>query len=115
MLSTFGWVSKVSGGEMREHDHEAIIGLDKILRCRICGQVLSGTERVVSKVTSSSRAKRILDEIAVAGRYQAVGFSDGFVIYSKISDELTTEVTARKIGERVFEVIRRIIAKGGDE
>lgn len=67
---------------------------------------------VISKVTSASSAKRILDEIAVAGSYIASGFSDGFVVYSREKDELREEITASKQGDRSFVITRTTITSG---
>ena len=65
-----------------------------------------GVTEIISKVTSASSAKRILDEIAVAGNYIASGISDGFVIYSRIADDFTEEITARKQGDRTFVITK---------
>jgi len=93
---------------MTEHEHEPIAGLDKIIRCRICGQMLSNTEQIVSKVTSLSSARKVLDEIAVAGGYRATGFDRGFIIYSKDRDDrLREEICIGKLKEREF-VIKKI-------
>lgn len=70
-------------------------------------------EQVITKVQSSVSAKRVLDEIVVAGGYQAIGFHDGFVIYSKRRNEITEQVFVRKLGDKEFEVVRKTIP-GGD-
>lgn len=70
-------------------------------------------EKVITKVQSSVRAKRVLDEIVVAGGYQAIGFHDGFVIYEKNKDGITEQIFVRKIGDKEFEVVRKTIP-GGD-
>jgi len=67
------------------------------------------SEQVVTKVQSSVSAKRVLDEIVVAGGYKATGFHDGFVIYSKNKNEGTEQVFVRKIGDKEFEVVRKTI------
>ena len=95
---------------MSEHEHDPIVGLDRVIRCRTCGHVLPYMKETISKVQSSSRARRILEEIAVAGNYKAVNFSGLFVVYSKNKDGLTEEVTAKKLGDREFEVTKKTVA-----
>ena len=92
---------------MSEHKHEGIIGNDGLIKCRTCGQILPYIEDTISKVVSALRAKRILDEIAVAGNYQAIGFNGDFVIYSKCKDNLIEEITAEKLKEREF-IIKKV-------
>jgi len=92
-----------------KHEHEPIISLGNLIRCRTCGQILSSMKEVISKVQSSTRARRILEEIAVAGKYKAIEFRGSFVVYSRNKDGLIEEVTAKKIGDREFEVVKRTI------
>ena len=65
-------------------------------------------ETIISKAQSAVSAKRILEEIAVAGSYIASGFSDGFIIFSKSKDSLVEEITVEKIKEREF-VIKKTV------
>ena len=91
-----------------EHKHEGIIGNDDLIRCRLCGQVLSHITETISRVSSARRAKKILENIAVAGKYMAIGFNDGFIVYLKHKGIWVEEITARKIGERDFEVTKKV-------
>ena len=74
---------------------------------------MNENEQEIGKVQSAVGAKRILEEIAVAGGYIAAGFSDGFVIYSIEKDETIEEITAKKFGERDFRIMKKIVSKGG--
>ena len=94
---------------MSEHKHEAYISLDNIIRCRTCGQVLPFIEETIGKVVSAKQAKRVLDEIAVTGKYRAIGFSGGFIIFGKNKDDsLVEEITAEKLKERNF-IIKKVM------
>ena len=96
------------GERMSEHKHESYISLDNIIRCRTCGQVLPFIEETIGKVVSAKQAKRVLDEIAVTGKYRAIGFSGGFIIFGKNKDDsLVEEITAEKLKERNF-IIKKI-------
>ena len=66
-------------------------------------------EQVIYKAYNSVRANKILVEIVVAGGYQAAGFHDGFVVYSKNRGGITEELFVRKIGDKNFEVVRKTI------
>ena len=97
---------------MTEHKHEALIGSDNIIKCSTCGKVLDKIEQEIGKVVSAVGARRLLDEIAVAGGYMAIGFNEGFIVYSKNKDGVIEEVTASKRKEREF-VIKKIIRNIG--
>ncbi len=88
---------------MTEHEHDTYLGLDNIIRCRTCGkEVIS---MIVASVTSAARARRVLDEIAVAGGYSAVASDGDFVVYR---DNKGLEITVTKIAERRYDVIKRM-------
>ena len=94
---------------MTECEHDALIGLDCIIRCRLCGDVLPYSIETITKVQSSTRAKRILDEIAVAGNYRASSFNDSFIVYSRCRDSLIEEVSVEKVKDREFRVFKKIM------
>ncbi len=87
---------------MQECKHEPVIGLDNIIKCKLCGEAVYELI-IASGIQSSTRARRILDEIAVAGDYKAISVTDKDVVYGNGTFELTT----RKIAERRYEVIKR--------
>jgi len=99
---------------MTEHEYEGLVSNDNILRCRTCGQILGMIEQTISKVVSAYRARKVLEEIAVAGKYTIIGFNEDFPIYSIDKDGITEEITASKLGEREYRIIKRIMSKGGD-
>ena len=86
--------------------HDGVRGLDKITRCKHCGEVL--TKQIIAKVQSSYRAKRILDEIAVAGEYVAAGFNGEFVIYSKKRNGVIEEITIEEYSDKQFQIVKSI-------
>ena len=95
---------------MTEHKHEGLVGNDGTIRCRTCGQLLPFMTETLSRVSSSRRARRILDEIAVSGRYTASTFNGRFIVFSKLKGNLMEEITANKLGEREFEITKKIVS-----
>jgi len=89
-----------------EHKHDIIISLNHQITCRTCGQIVPYFEEIISRVQSAKKAKRIMDEIAVAGEYKAISIYQGFVHYVRELDGLTEEITARETGDRAFEVVK---------
>ena len=96
---------------MSEHKHEGIIGTDGLLRCRTCGQLLEQAEEEVTRVGSKVKAKRVLDEIAVAGNYFASSFEGGFVVYTRKKDGVTEEITGEQLTDRDFVIKKRFTTK----
>lgn len=91
-----------------EHKHEPIVGLDSIIRCRTCGKILPSAEYEVCKVSSAIRARRVLDEIAIAGGYAATSYDRGFVVYSKTHGGVKEEVVGEKLADRNYRVFKRV-------
>jgi len=97
--------------------HEPETGLDGLVKCRICGQILTDTrnpeddEVVLAKVSSARMANRILDEIAIKGGLQAESYEGDFIVYAKDENGTREEVTARKKSDRVYLVIKKYISK----
>ena len=93
--------------EVRMCEHTPTLGLDGIIRCKRCGDLLPHMDEEIDKTQSAKRANRILEEIAVSGGYFASGFSNGFIVYCKNEEILTAE----KLGERNFVVTKRTLSK----
>ncbi len=94
-----------------EHKHDPLVGLDSVIKCRICGQVLSYAEQELGKVSSAKMANRLLDEIAIKGEFHAEAFKDDFIVYVKDKNGLREEVTAKKKSERVYVILQKLISK----
>ena len=92
-----------------KHEHEPILQLGGLIKCRTCGEFLNDMEEEIAIVSSYRRANRILEEIAVAGHYLAKGFEKGFVVFSREMNGNHEEITARKLSERNYCVIKRIV------
>jgi len=99
---------------MSEHRHEPIIGLDNILRCRTCGKELSSAEEIIVKTQSALSARRVQDEIAIAGRYFASHFQSGSLVYSKSENGLRFELSVRLVKDKECLVIRNTIKEGNE-
>ena len=92
------------------HEHEPMVMLNGTIRCRTCGEILPRMEETISLVSSQRRANRILQEIAVAGHYQANTFEDGFVVYSRSNNGNREELTVQKLSERNYRIVKRLIS-----
>jgi len=94
-----------------EHTHEPEILFDGLIKCRLCGQILSYAEVELGKVSSARMANRLLDEIAIKGGFHAESFEGDFIIYSKDKNGIREEVTARKKSDRVYIILQKFITK----
>jgi len=90
-----------------KHEHDPILQLDGIIKCRTCGVMLSNMEEEITTVTSRRRAEKVLQELAVAGGYRASGFDDGFVVYRIEKNGNEEEVTAKKKEGVGYKVVKR--------
>ena len=98
-----------------KHEHEPILSLDGIIRCRACGELLPNMEEEITKVSSARRVVKVLQEIAVAGRYRASSFEGEFVVYCRDKNGNREEVTGQKVGERNYRIFKRTVSvRGGD-
>lgn len=89
------------------HEHEVEIA-DGLIKCRLCGQILESSEKELATFSSKRMAKAMLEEIAVAGKYTASSFDDGFVVYIKEKNNLKEEVGGKKKNKRTYVVYKRI-------
>jgi len=78
------------------------------IRCKDCGALLDSVEKKVGNATSVIGAKRLQEEMAVMGKYTASAFSDGFVVYSRIRNNIREEVLCRKAGVRMYHILKRL-------
>lgn len=101
-----------------KHEHDPILQLGGIIRCRKCGEILPEMTEEITTVTSRRRAEKILQEIAVAGKYRADRFEGGFVVYSRTTEDNEEEVQAQKkegVGYRVIKHISRLLGSDKKE
>ena len=94
-----------------EHTHEPIIGLDSLIKCRNCGQILPYAEQELGKVSSAVMANRLLDEIAIKGGFHAESFEGDFIVYAKDKNSIREEITIKKRAERVYVIYKKIRSK----
>ena len=92
------------------HKHEPQILLDGQIKCRTCRKLLSSAEEEITKVSSARRVIKILQEIAVAGRYRATSFEKEFVVYSRDKNGNREEVTGERLSERNYRIFKRTIS-----
>ena len=93
-----------------QHQHDPLIGLDGLIKCRTCGELLPYFEEEICKVSSESRAKRVLEEIAAAGRYTVTSITGGFVIFSRETwpSNIIEEITCEKTHSRVYRIYKKL-------
>ena len=96
-----------------EHRHEPIVTLDGLIKCKDCGKILENTELELAKVNSATMARRLLGEIAVAGKYQ-VKSMDGFPVYSREQNGILEEITGEKLSARNYRIYKTLSMVGGD-
>ena len=94
-----------------EHIHEAEIQLDGLIRCRICGEVLSYAEKILGKVSSARMATKLLNKIAFEGKFRMDSIDGEFTTYAKDRNGIREELTARKQSNRVYLVLQKLISK----
>jgi len=99
---------------MTEHKHEPLVGTDSLIRCKACGQILDKVELTISHVSSAYRARKVLENIASAGKYTIIGFHEDFPVYSKNKNGIIEEITASKITIRDYRIIKRLISEGAE-
>ena len=95
---------------MNEHIHDPLVGLDSLIRCRTCGKILPYMEEELSKVTSAKRARRLLEEIASAGKYTVSSSEGAFAVYSRDKNGIREEITGKRISARNYRVYKRLIS-----
>ena len=93
------------------HEHEALIGLDGLIKCKTCGEILACAEQELGKVSSARMANRLLSELAIKGQYTAKSFEDGFISFSKDNNGITEEITCRKKSDRVYIIYKKLQSK----
>lgn len=69
------------------------------------GTISKKNEETLATFTSRSMARKTLEQIAVSGEYTADGYSDGFVRYVRLHDNMKEEVTGKKINQRSYSII----------
>ena len=94
-----------------KHTHEPDVGLDGIIKCRTCGEVLPYAEKELAKVSSAKMANRLLDEIAIRGKFHAESFENDFIVYAKDKNGIREEVTAKRKSERVYIILQNLVSK----
>ena len=62
----------------------------------------------IGMTQSAKRAKRIMEEVAVAGGYSPTSINGGFVVYERKTGTTIESVTATKQGEKKFLVTRSV-------
>lgn len=84
------------------------VSRDDQIRCKDCGAILEYVEKKVGTATSVKAAKTMQEEMAVTGKYTASSFEDGFVVYSRVRNNIREEVLCHKTGHRSYQVLKRL-------
>ena len=66
---------------------------------------------IIATVNSIAKARRVVDEIIVKGRFTATAFHDGFVIYTRIKDNETEELYVNRKSAHLLEVVKEVKEK----
>jgi len=98
-----------------EHRHMPILQLNNTISCRTCGEQLTDVTTELCKLSSATRARQVVEEIATVGKYTAVAIVNGFVVYCRnLNNNIREEVTAERISSRSFRVNKRLLTKEVD-
>lgn len=84
------------------------ITLDDRIRCKECGAILQYAEKKLANATSMRMAKTLQEEIAVSGKYTASSFDSGFIVFSRVRNNLKEEVICKKTGNRSYQIVKRL-------
>lgn len=63
-------------------------------------------KQVIGWADSAIKARRMLDQIAIAGGYKVTGAAGNFPIYSRQVDGVNDEISIEKTKKRRFDVIK---------
>ena len=94
-----------------KHIHEPIVGLDSIIRCMDCGEILEYAEKELAKVSSARMATRVLTKIAYEGGFKMDSIEGDFIVYTKEKNGIREQVTARKKSNRVYIILQKLVTK----
>lgn len=97
------------------HNHDPIVQNDGIIKCRTCGEILPCMTETIATTDSAIKANRVLQEIAVAGQYQALSFEQGFVLYARTRNTNREELCVEKVSPRRYRVCKKTIHTGGGQ
>jgi glycine/serine hydroxymethyltransferase len=100
---------------MEEKEHEPIIQLDGIIKCRKCGKFLQSMTEEIANPDSGVKANRIMHTIASAGQFKAIASDNEFAAYTREVNGNIEELRAEMISPRKYRVYRKITHVGGDD
>jgi len=87
-------------------NHDNIITLNGIC-CRICGEIGGEIVELVGTTQSLRQARRIQDEIASQGDWQASDTNEYSIVYCREKDgNITEELRIERKGTRSWQVIK---------
>ena len=89
-------------------EHDFAIGLDNLIKCRLCGQIGGESMEVLATVQSKVQARRIQDEIVKNGGWKVSGGNQFSVIYARKKGDSTEELSIERRGVRQWEVHKTV-------
>lgn len=89
-------------------EHDAIVGLDGIMRCRLCGKIGEEIVGILAVTQSLSQARRILGEVAVLGGWQASSHGEYAMVYSRNKGGIEEELSIKKKSTRQWLILKEI-------
>lgn len=66
-------------------------------------------EQIITTFPTKTAARRVLEELAIAGSYNITSFNDVAAIYSK--DDNTAKLFMRKEGDQKYAIVKETIPK----
>ena len=94
-------------------EHDFIMGLDNVIRCRLCGMEGGEIMEILGTVQSLVQARRVQDEIASHGDWLVADRDGQSVIYSRSRNGTVDELKVEKKGERQWQIVKITRQKEG--
>ena len=65
-------------------------------------------EKILARAQSEKRARKLLDSFIDAGGYKAVGLQGDYILYRRVKDGVTEELTIKKVSDRDYSIVKLV-------
>ena len=92
-------------------DHEHMIGLDKVMRCRKCGALGGKSMEELATFQSLRQARYLLERMALDGNYGITAMGTHSAIYTRSSENMEEKIYVDRKGDRKWVIAKVIESK----